>query len=154
MKILIIKLQPKIKATIYLKIQCNIAIDKLNELYQIEQAVIIEESNDDLFVSSSGSLVINEPSSINQVNYSLLEIYEDSDDENNLSDEVVRYLALSKISPNYNYLAIPATSVPSERLFSDTGLHLSACHICLKSKFLASILFLKRNMKLFDVFDK
>ncbi|CAG8785115.1 16089_t:CDS:1, partial [Dentiscutata erythropus] len=157
--------------------QRNMAIDKLNELYRIEQAAIIEESNDDLYVSSSGSLVTNEPlsTSTNQVNYSLLGIYEDSDDESSISDEVARYLALPKVSPNRNvlewwkghvnvlpvlsrlamkYLAIPATSVPSERLFSDAGLHLSARRTCLKPELLASMLFLKRNMKLFDVFDK
>ncbi|CAG8481652.1 12731_t:CDS:2 [Dentiscutata heterogama] len=77
----------KIKATIYL-------------------TAIIEESNDDLYVSSSGSLVTNEPSSTstNQVNYSLLGIYEDSDDESSISDEVARYLALPKVSPNRNVL--------------------------------------------------
>ncbi|CAG8811455.1 11061_t:CDS:1, partial [Gigaspora rosea] len=82
--------------------QRNMAIDKLNELYRIEQAIIIEESNDDLFVSSSESLITNEPSSTNQVNYSLLGIYEDSDDESSISDEVARYLALPKVSPNRN----------------------------------------------------
>ncbi|CAG8755216.1 2451_t:CDS:1, partial [Dentiscutata heterogama] len=78
------------------EVQCNMTIDKLNELYQIEQAIIIEELNNNLFVSSSKSLVINKSSSTNQVNYSLLGIYKDLDDKNNLSDKVARYLALPK----------------------------------------------------------
>ncbi|CAG8617156.1 3034_t:CDS:1, partial [Scutellospora calospora] len=88
------------------KAQCNIAINKLNKLYRIEQAAIIEESNNDLYVSSSGSLVTNEPSSTstNQINYSLLEIYKDSDDKSSISDEVAQYLALLKVSLNYNVL--------------------------------------------------
>ncbi|CAG8841244.1 11933_t:CDS:1, partial [Gigaspora margarita] len=48
--------------------------------------------------------------------------------------------------------AIPAIFVPSKRLFSDANLHLSAHHSCLKPELLASMLFLKRDMKLFDIF--
>ncbi|CAG8567565.1 4662_t:CDS:2, partial [Cetraspora pellucida] len=86
--------------------QRNMAINKLNELYRIEQAAIIEESNDDLYVSSSELLVTNEllSTSTNQVNYSLLRIYEDSDDESSISNEVARYLALPKVSLNHNVL--------------------------------------------------
>ncbi|CAG8642225.1 8802_t:CDS:2, partial [Scutellospora calospora] len=73
-------------------------IDKLNELYRIEQATIIEESNDNLYISSSELLVINEPSntSTNQVNYFLLRIYEDSDNKSSIFNKVVQYLALLK----------------------------------------------------------
>ncbi|CAG8541285.1 12468_t:CDS:2, partial [Gigaspora rosea] len=79
--------------------QRNRTIDKLNELFRIEQAIIMEESNDDLFVNSSESLAANEISNTDQINYSLLGIHEDSDDdgdESNLSDEVARYLSLPK----------------------------------------------------------
>ncbi|CAG8825201.1 37891_t:CDS:2, partial [Gigaspora margarita] len=53
-----------VKATIYLKFvtetQCNMAIDKLNELYRIEQTIIIEESNDDLYNNPPKLLLTNE----------------------------------------------------------------------------------------------
>ncbi|CAG8483290.1 5754_t:CDS:1 [Cetraspora pellucida] len=85
--------------------QCNVVIDKLNELYRIEQAIILEESNNSLFVDLSESLATNEFSNIDQVNYSLFKIYEDSDDNNdNMSNEVVRYLTLPKEAPKYNIL--------------------------------------------------
>ncbi|CAG8810087.1 34847_t:CDS:2, partial [Gigaspora margarita] len=54
-------------------------IDKQNELFQIKQAIIIEESNDDLFVNLSESLATNKISNTDQINYSLLEICKDSD---------------------------------------------------------------------------
>ncbi|CAG8583728.1 32010_t:CDS:2, partial [Racocetra persica] len=63
-------------------------IDKLNELYQIEQAIIIEESNNDLFVNLFESLATNKIVNTDQINYSLLRVFEDSDeDESNISDE-------------------------------------------------------------------
>ena len=50
------------------------------------------------------------------------------------------------------YLSVPATSVPSERLFSDAGMHLSAKRTCLSSDLLSKMLFLKRNHKNYDIF--
>ena len=48
------------------------------------------------------------------------------------------------------YLGIPATSVASERLFSDAGNHITAKKNALDPGLLGKMVFLKRNMQTMD----
>ncbi len=94
-------------------------------------------------------------------------------DEPTMVDKIMDYLAMPlametenplewwkahvQIFPNLfklarKYLAIPATSVSSERLFSDAGNLINAQRTCLNTNLVEKMLFLKRNMNVMNVF--
>ncbi|CAG8836268.1 11982_t:CDS:2, partial [Gigaspora margarita] len=83
----------QVKATIY----PSKSVDKLSELYRIEQTIIIEELNDNLSNNLSKLSLTNKLSNVNQVNYSLLGLSDDLNKEkSNISNKVFRYLDLPK----------------------------------------------------------
>lgn len=97
----------------------------------------------------------------------------DLDNDCHDDDELKKYLELQSVSRNINplkwwhdrkkefplmaelaleYLCISATSVPSERLFSDVGNHITKKRNCLSTDSISKLLFLKRNMSVIDIF--
>ncbi|CAG8830942.1 14383_t:CDS:2, partial [Gigaspora margarita] len=84
--LLLVLLDPQYKKLKFvIETQCNIAVDKL------------KESNDNLSNNLSKPSLTNKPSNVNQVNYSLLGLSDDSDEEeSNISNIVICYFTLPK----------------------------------------------------------
>jgi hypothetical protein len=143
-------------------------IEKLRDLYSDEQLrnELDPTGNPSIWrntttISSSNSIITalfdddkddNEVVDVNEVDaYLSLQISKQKCDPLNWwKDNSKRFPLLSQIARKY--LSIPATSVPSERLFSDAGLHITARRNCLNPELVEYLLFLKRNVALFPIF--
>jgi hypothetical protein len=89
-------------------------------------------------------------------------------------DELTKYLNMSNVAGNVDplgwwkdrqnelpmlailankYLCLSATSVPSERLFSDVGNHITPKRNRLSTNIVSNLLFLKRNMEFISIFE-
>ena len=73
------------------------------------------------------------------------------------NDPLIWWKANCNAYPNLSvlaqkYLSIPATSVPSERLFSDAGIHVTSLRNRLDSRLVNQILFIKQNKKYLEMF--
>ena len=67
-----------------------------------------------------------------------------------VKDRAEKYPILSNLVRKY--LSVPATSVSSERLFSDAGLHITALRNRLQPNLVEQMMFLKRNMQHLPIF--
>ncbi|CAG8484149.1 14720_t:CDS:2 [Dentiscutata heterogama] len=65
-------------------------------------------------------------------------------------DNANKFPILSNLA--WKYLSVLAMLVPSERLFSDTGLHITVLHNKLHSNMVERMMFLKRNKQHFSIF--
>jgi hypothetical protein len=80
----------------------------------------------------------------------LPEFHKETDPLSWWKDRVFDFPNLSKVAREY--LAINATSVPSERLFSDAGNQVTAKRSSLDTSTVSKILFLKKNKKIIPIF--
>jgi hypothetical protein len=124
------------------------------DIPNIEEPLIMDKNCDDdgdFFYELEGGLQTNPEEDSEIVCYTRLEPI--GIKNNSLewwSRNKISFPVLSQLARMY--LSIPSTSVPSERLFSDAGNHISARRTRLSPDLVDKMLFLKRNSSYFEIF--
>lgn len=135
---------------LYIQLKQDLALPE--EINKESSPILIEEDEDifaKMWASDQSSIQTNDDDEI--VRY--LQCPNEPKDTDPLvwwRDHTTNYPNLSKLARKY--LSIPATSVPSERLFSDAGNHISSKRTRLSPDLVDRILFLKRNSDYFHIF--
>ena len=139
------------------KFESKLNTDDFDSTFDIHQDITISLSSMSLnfILNALFSNNNNNDNSIEETNevddyLALQPLNHNCDPLNWWKNNLKRFPLLSKIARKY--LSIPATSVPSERLFSDAGLHLTSRRNCLAPDIVDQLLFLKRNAALFSIF--
>jgi len=169
-------LDPRLKKLNFIKSEAKREIiEKLYDLYSDEkfESKLNTDDFDSTFDIHQDTTTSLSSMSSNFILNALFSNNNNNDDSIEETNEVDDYLALQPLNHNCDplnwwknnlkrfpllskiarkYLSIPATSVPSERLFSDAGLHLTSRRNCLAPDIVDQLLFLKRNAALFPIF--
>ena len=134
-------------SSLYTQLKCDL------ELPEEIRSPILEVDDDDVFDKMWSS---NQQPTQTDDNNEVIRYLRSPDEPKSVDpllwwkDHKSSYAILSQLARKY--LSIPSTSVPSERLFSDAGNHISAKRTRLAPDLVDRILFLKRNSTYFSIF--
>ncbi|CAG8761829.1 9607_t:CDS:2 [Dentiscutata erythropus] len=124
----------------------NIKIATINIVQRLclekeyNQSLIEEIPRNNEFAGSSNNLILDLYSNEELSNIT----------EENEQDNATKFFVLSNLARKY--LLVSAMSVSSKRLFSDTGLYITALHNRLYPNMVEQMMFLKHNKQHFSIF--